>query len=272
MNVEEAPVEEGNLAKEGSQFGRTLGLGLAQPMVEELQQELAVELLKAAVAIPALDLAQLSVQVVGVAVQEALLLDEVDEHHTVEHEGGVPVAVALGRDALNELPEVLQFFLEAVVEALGDLLDVEGFDRTRRDIANADAAGLILQGEDEAVEALQQGLAGLACVEPVLPAGGGLSGLTLDPLPDLLRTGCVHKDDEVLERPLDDLGLDLAPHRVRRYRAVGTRGALEDGETRFLRHGFERVLVAVNGQSQRLALKVVPTQSLDEERLKVESL
>ena len=60
-------------------------------------------------------------------------------------------------DALNKAPEGRELLLEAVVEALGNLLYVEGFDRTRRDIANADAAGLILQGEDEAVEAAATG-------------------------------------------------------------------------------------------------------------------
>ena len=41
--------------------------------------------------------AQTIVEVVQVAVQETLFLDEVDEHHAVEHQGGVPVSIALVR-------------------------------------------------------------------------------------------------------------------------------------------------------------------------------
>ena len=75
-------------------------------------------------------LVQLVAEIVGVAVQEALLLDEVHEHHAVEHQGSVPVPVALGRDALDEVSEGGQLRPEPVVEAPGDLFDVQG-GRTR---------------------------------------------------------------------------------------------------------------------------------------------
>ena len=88
----------------------------------------------------------------------------------------------------------------------------------------------------------------LARVELMLTAGGGFASLSLDPLPNLLRARGIDKDDEVLEGPLGDLGLNLAPHRVLRYHAVGSGATLKDGEIRLLRHGFEGVFVAVNGQ------------------------
>ena len=51
---------------------------------------------------------------------------EIDEHHAVEHEGGVPVPVALGGDALDEVPEGGQLGPKAFVEALGDFFYVQG--------------------------------------------------------------------------------------------------------------------------------------------------
>ena len=72
-----------------------------------------------------------------VAVQKSLLLDEVDEHHAVEHQRGVPVPVALGRESLDELLEGGQLFLEAVVEPFGDALHVHRPPEAGRDVGDA---------------------------------------------------------------------------------------------------------------------------------------
>ena len=125
VHVEKAAVEEGHFPEEGFKIGSALRFGLPEALVEQPQQEEAVELLEAPAAALLLHHFEAVAQVVDILVQEALLLNEVDEHHSVEHEGGVPVSVALGRDALDELPEVLQFFLEPFVEALGDPLYVQ---------------------------------------------------------------------------------------------------------------------------------------------------
>ena len=53
--------------------------------MEQAQQELAIEPLEPVGAVLFLDLLQAIVEVVLVVVQEALLLDEIDEHHPVEH-------------------------------------------------------------------------------------------------------------------------------------------------------------------------------------------
>ena len=111
-------------------------------------------------------------QVVVVVVEEALLLDEVDEHHAVEHEGGVPVAVALCGDAVDEVAEGGKFRPEAVVEAPGDLLDVEGLADAGRDVRDADTLGLIFEAVGDVAEALEDGLASLSRVELLLAAGG----------------------------------------------------------------------------------------------------
>ena len=81
----------------------------------------------------------------------------------------------------------------------------------------------------------------------MLTAGGRFASLSLDPLPNLLRTRGVDKDDEMLKGPLGDLGLNLSPYRVLRYHAVGSGATLKNGEVRLLRHGFDFVFVAVNG-------------------------
>ena len=64
-------------------------------------------------------------QVVLVAIQEALHLDEIDEHQPVEHHRNVPALQVFVGDALQKLEESVVFGLEALVEALGDSLHVE---------------------------------------------------------------------------------------------------------------------------------------------------
>ncbi len=63
-------------------------------------------------------------------VEQALFLNEIDEHEAVEHERGVPLAVSFDTDALDKGVEGGMFFLEAIVEFLGDFLDIEGFSGT----------------------------------------------------------------------------------------------------------------------------------------------
>ena len=137
VNVEQAAIEERDLAQQGGEVGRSLSFGLPEPLVEEAQQEDAVELLEAPLATAVPDHAQAVAEVVVVTVEEAPLLDEVDEHHAVEHQGGVPVPVALRGDAVDEFSKAGQLGLEALVEALGHLPDIQGladFGRNCRDI------------------------------------------------------------------------------------------------------------------------------------------
>ena len=61
-----------------------------------------------------------------VAVEEALALDEVDEHEPVQHHRGVPLLVLLDGNARDELEESGVLLAELVVEAFGNPLDVEG--------------------------------------------------------------------------------------------------------------------------------------------------
>ena len=93
--------------------------------MEQAQQELSIEPLETVGAVLLLDFLQAVAEVVLVAVQEALLLDEIDEHHAVEHQRGVPFPVALRGKSVDELLEGGQFRAEAFKEALGDALHVQ---------------------------------------------------------------------------------------------------------------------------------------------------
>ena len=106
-------------------------LGRVQPSVEQLGKEAAVEgLEKAVLATLALHPPQLFLQIVEIAVKEAFLLYEVTEHEAVEHDGRVPLLVAVLRggylvvDAADEVGKCLVFLAEARVEVLGDFLRV----------------------------------------------------------------------------------------------------------------------------------------------------
>ena len=106
----------------------------------------------------------------------------------------------------------------------------------------------------------------------VLAAGGGLAGLPLDPLPDLRLAVGVDEDDQMLEGPLGDLALYLAPDRVLGNGSVPTGVALVDGEPGFLRDRRQGVFVVVHDNGRRLGLVVVPTQALHEKPREVEGL
>ena len=92
MDVEEAAVEVGNAAEELFQLRRRVLCRRA--FVEEAEQEVAVERIELVLAVLLLGSAQPVAEIVVVAVEKALALDEVDEHQPVQHHRGVPFVVA----------------------------------------------------------------------------------------------------------------------------------------------------------------------------------
>ena len=86
--------------------------------MEEPQQEVAVEAVELVLAALAPASVQPGAQVVGVAVKEALLLDEVDEHQPVQHHRRVPLPV-VGQSPRcpDEAQEGCVLRLELIVEA-----------------------------------------------------------------------------------------------------------------------------------------------------------
>src|SRR3989337_2724 len=109
-------------------------------------------------------------QVVAIAVEKSLALDEIDEHQPVEHHRGVPLMVLLDGNAGDELEERGVLLAELVVEAFGNPLDVEGFTGATRYID--ERKGFFLrQAEGNRLKLLDQGVAGLIPVICVLWKG-----------------------------------------------------------------------------------------------------
>ena len=124
VNVEQPAVEKWHPAQERRQIRRPLRLGLSQALTKKTAKEHVVEPLEFTTSASFPDHFEAVAEVVRVIVQKALLLDEIDEHHPVEHERGVPLAVAQVRDALYEVVERLELLLELVIEPPGDSFNV----------------------------------------------------------------------------------------------------------------------------------------------------
>ena len=103
---------------------RALVESVGKEDAEEVLVEGAVELV---LALLFLHFGKFVREIVGVEVQEALLLDEVAEHQAVQHDGRVPFAVRLVDDAEDALHEGVVLDAELAVELLGDVggIDLE---------------------------------------------------------------------------------------------------------------------------------------------------
>src|SRR4051812_7553643 len=108
MLIEQASIEIGHLAQQRLEFGCMFTL--AQSFVKQLQQEIAVEGMELAFASFLLHAFQSVGKIIEVSikpvrylrVQEALELDKIDKHQSIEHEGGIPLAISLRVNSLNE--------------------------------------------------------------------------------------------------------------------------------------------------------------------------
>jgi hypothetical protein len=61
-------------------------------------------------------------KIVGIPIEEALLLDEVEEHEAIEQERCILFALSLYRDAENSISENATFSFEAVIKVPDDLV------------------------------------------------------------------------------------------------------------------------------------------------------
>src|SRR5438874_1388751 len=73
-------------------------------------------------------------QIIDVAAEESFFLDEVDEHQSVQHYRGIPALKLIVGNAVDELQKRGVFFLEAFIETLRDLLDIESRAGANRNI------------------------------------------------------------------------------------------------------------------------------------------
>src|SRR5687768_1174416 len=87
MDLEQPAVEVGHSSQEAIQLGGPR-LRLTETLMEKANEEASVEGEERGGAGTVLDALKSMSQVVAIVVEEALLLDEVDEHQAVEHDGG----------------------------------------------------------------------------------------------------------------------------------------------------------------------------------------
>ena len=159
-----------------------------------------------------LRLLELVAQVVLVAAVEKpgrLLLQEINEHQTVEQHRGIPAPLPFVGDAADQLQKRDVLVLKIAEELLGDALDIEGRLKPPCHIDDADVSLGVEIGkvEHHLVELAEEEVAGLALEVKVI-ARDLLTVLPLDPVPEALRPLSVHEDQEVLVVELGDLFVD----------------------------------------------------------------
>jgi hypothetical protein len=270
VREEDAAVEVGDFAEQLVGVGGAFFFLGSKAVEEQFGQELPVELVFAA----RFGGGEFVGEVIGVAVEETFLLDEIDEHEPVEHHGGVPAPVALVLDALEEFQEPVVLGLEALIELLGDGLDIELFGDTLDNGDDRDAAlGVeFVEIEEQAVKFLEERVAGLAGVEGVFAEGGGLAGLAFRPEPDGTFSGGVGEDDEMLEGAFGNFPVDGLADMRGREAFIVHRLAFVDDHAALFGDGNELADVIVGANLERLAGVVGPAKFLDEELAEVEGL
>lgn len=204
-------------------------------------------------------------EVVGVAVEEALFLDEVEEHQAIEGDGGVPAALGVVGQPVQELFEGIQFGFEAVVEASGDALHIEGLADAQGDIGEGELL-LFLEADGEVLEFLQQCFARLGGVVGVFASPLGHAKLAFDPLPDL--AGRVGEDNQVFVSDFGDFALDQPARAVVGQVALRVRVAHEHDQPAFLGDGGQCVGYAVDFDFDLLAV-VVPAEFFQKQCLEL---
>ena len=269
MNIEEAAVKEGYFAKQRGEVGRSLNFRRPKPLMEQPEQKDAIELLKPLVVAALPHALKTVAEVIRIVIKKALLLDEVDEHHAVKHEGGVPVPVAVGGDTVYEAGERGQLRPEALIETLGQLLHVQGRADAGRNDGNSETR-FVVKLKGQALQAPDHVVSGLSRTDGILATGHGLATLAFDPLPYLHRTARVDEDDQMFEGPLRNYALYLAANGVLRETVVDDRVALVHDELRLLRDRLEGEVAPVDVNAHRLGSVVVPTETLDEEAGEIE--
>ncbi len=263
VHIEQSTVQIRYIADQAGQIGRAVGLGRAQPLVEQAAQEQSIKGMKPVPACLGLNLAQAVGQIVGVAVQKTLALDEVDEHQAIQHQRGVPLPVGRAGEALDERGKALVFGLEAVVKSAGNTVAVEGATQAGNDVGESD--GLFrLQRPDDGFEFLPQRFAALASVPGVGARGGRLTGGARNPQPSQRGLGRVGENQQMLVRELGGFLLDLQQRGARRDVAVAIRRTQEHRHAAFLRDGPHGETLAVGGHFPRARASAVPAEFVEQ--------
>ena len=196
VHLEHAAVDERHRADESCR-GRILGLSwVAEPFVEQRQQEMLPVGVFGAFALRELSSCdpQSASQVLGIAVEKAPLLDEIDEHQPVQQHRGVPVAVGAVIDAFDAPGKRAVMLGELPEEASGDLLGVERAPYPVENGAGGER-GFFADREGRPLEPLQHSLAGrFAGIDVIHQAVADAAGALLGPQPQMPLGGHEHHE------------------------------------------------------------------------------
>ena len=207
-------------------------------------------------------------KVVVFAVEKSLALNKVNKHQPVEHHRGVPFVVFLDWDTGDELEERCVLFAELVVETFGNPFNVEGFTGATGHVHDRERF-LLGKAEGNRLKFLDKRIAVLASMIGVFSASSRLSGLALNPLPDLSVSIFIQVQDQVLMNGLGNLPLDLATHGVIGDLPVGLRLAAKRYHALLLCDRGEIEHLAVYRNIQTVGV-TVPAQLFNEKFTEIE--
>ena len=160
--------------------------------------------------------------------------------------------------------------LEPVVEALGDLLHVEGRPDAARHIDKSHVCFLV-QGDDKLLQLFEQGFARLPPAVDMRAGPARSARLALDPVPVLCVQVMSDVHDEMFADGSGNDALDFLPRGVVREGSGGFSDALVDDHAAFVGNGVQRKRpAAYGGMGVRAAM--VPAEFIDEQRLEREML
>ena len=242
MHVEETTVEIGDVAEQFFEIWRAVLAAPAEALVEETKQEVAVKGVELILPFFLLAALEAMAEVVAVAVEKPLLLDEIDEHQAVEHDGRIPLAVGHFADAVDERKEGLPVRVEIAVKRLGDALEVEGGARFPAHLDDCDSSLFLRERDVKRVEFLEQRFAGLSAEKFVSANRERFSGLAPNPHPRLAVAVGRGENNEMLEIRLRELSLNFKPDSVGWQPAIRS-DAEPSGEPAFLGEGGQRVVL-----------------------------
>src|SRR5690606_1603591 len=147
-----------------------------------------------------LNVSELTAQVVEVlAINEALALQEVDEHQPIEHHRGVPGAIALVADTVDRLDQPLALDLVLLIEGPCHALHVEGVSQPAGDFDDRQLALLVQLADidEQAANLAQEEIPRLTLDVEVL-ARRDAPIFTLAPVPERARLLGVGENQQIL--------------------------------------------------------------------------
>jgi len=177
-------------------FGAALVFGPGESLEEEKLQKPFVE----EVGAPLPGGRELVLKAIHVAVvDEAFLLQKVDEHQAIQENGCIPLAITFGGDSRDQTDKGEVLGTKLFVELLCDTRDIERVTKALGYFYHRDVAGGIEFSDlkNESAEFSQEKVAGLIDLEIVI-AWIVPAIFSLHPIPEALGSLAVDEDEQVL--------------------------------------------------------------------------